>query len=79
MWMVWSGRYRFDARFCAKLSNSLSISRARSGGISIALALSLTDDISEKSLIIAITYIVVAFSILVQGLTAKKVVDKILA
>ena len=47
------------------------------GGISIALALSLPES-SEKSVIIAITYVVVAFSILVQGLSAKKVVDKIL-
>ena len=47
------------------------------GGISIALALSLPD-IPERSLIIAITYIVVAFSILVQGLTSKRVVDSII-
>jgi len=47
------------------------------GGISIALALSLPE-IPERSLIIAITYIVVAFSILVQGLTSKKVVDSII-
>jgi len=47
------------------------------GGISIALALSLPD-IPEKSLIIAITYIVVAFSILGQGLTSKKVVDSLI-
>ena len=47
------------------------------GGISIALALSLPD-IPERSLIIAITYIVVAFSILVQGLTSKIVVDSII-
>ena len=47
------------------------------GGISIALALSLPD-IPERSLIIAITYIVVAFSILVQGLTSKTVVDSII-
>ena len=46
------------------------------GGISIALALSLPES-PEKSLIITITYIVVAFSILVQGLTSKKVVDSI--
>ena len=46
------------------------------GGISIALALSLPDSL-EKSVIIAITYVVVAFSILVQGLSAKKVVDRI--
>ena len=46
------------------------------GGISIALALSLPN-IPEKSPIIAITYIVVAFSILVQGMTSKKLVDSI--
>lgn len=46
------------------------------GGISIALALSLPES-PERSLIIAITYIVVAFSILVQGLTSKKIVDSI--
>ena len=47
------------------------------GGISIALALSLPES-PERSLIIAITYIVVAFSILVQGLSSKKVVDSII-
>ena len=47
------------------------------GGISIALALSLPES-TERSLIIAITYIVVAFSILVQGLSSKKVVDSII-
>ena len=47
------------------------------GGISIALALSLPD-IPEKSLIITITYIVVTFSILVQGMTSKKLVDSII-
>ncbi len=44
------------------------------GGISIALALSLpTSD--ERDLIVAITYVVVVFSILVQGLTIKKVIQ----
>ena len=47
------------------------------GGISIALALSISN-IPEKPLIVAITYIVVAFSILVQGLSSKKLVDYIL-
>ncbi len=43
------------------------------GGICIALALSLPPS-SARDLIISITYIVVIFSILVQGLTIKKVI-----
>lgn len=41
------------------------------GGISIALALSLTYDLN-KELLVSMTYFVVAFSILVQGLTVGK-------
>ncbi|MBU0983055.1 MAG: sodium:proton antiporter [candidate division Zixibacteria bacterium] len=44
------------------------------GGISIALALSLTPG-PARDAIVAITYIVVLFSILVQGLTIKRVVS----
>ncbi len=43
------------------------------GGISVALALSLPPG-RERELILAITYIIVVFSILVQGLTVKSVV-----
>ncbi|MCP4710639.1 MAG: sodium:proton antiporter, partial [Planctomycetes bacterium] len=43
------------------------------GGISIALALSLGAG-AERDLIVAITYVVVVFSILVQGLTIKKLI-----
>jgi CPA1 family monovalent cation:H+ antiporter len=43
------------------------------GGISVALALSLPAG-DERNLIITVTYIVVVFSILVQGLTMKYVV-----
>jgi CPA1 family monovalent cation:H+ antiporter len=43
------------------------------GGISIALALSLADNMNRE-LIVAITYIIVVFSIIVQGLTVAKVV-----
>jgi CPA1 family monovalent cation:H+ antiporter len=43
------------------------------GGISIALALSIPQ-VPERQLIIAATYIVVIFSVLVQGLTIAKVV-----
>lgn len=45
------------------------------GGISVALALSLPDS-EEKDIIVAITYIVVVFSILVQGLTIGKLFSK---
>lgn len=46
------------------------------GGLSIALALSLPHS-EYKEMIIAITYIIVIFSILVQGLTTEKLVKKI--
>jgi CPA1 family monovalent cation:H+ antiporter len=45
------------------------------GGISIALALSLTQ-IMERDLFLVITYIVVVFSIIVQGLTIGKLIKK---
>jgi CPA1 family monovalent cation:H+ antiporter len=45
------------------------------GGISLALALSLTDGM-ERDLFLVITYIVVVFSILVQGLTVGKLIKK---
>lgn len=43
------------------------------GGISVALALSLPAG-SERELVLAMTYVLVVFSILVQGLTIKQVV-----
>lgn len=43
------------------------------GGISVALALSLSDEIPHKDIILAATYAVVVFSILVQGLTIKSI------
>ena len=46
------------------------------GGISIALALGLTDAM-QRDLFLVITYIVVVFSILVQGLTVGKLVKKV--
>lgn len=45
------------------------------GGISIALALSLTQ-VMERELFLVITYIVVVFSIVVQGLTVGKLIKK---
>lgn len=47
------------------------------GGISIALALSLPDSPS-KNLILQMTFAVVAFSIIVQGLTISKLVEKLM-
>ena len=47
------------------------------GGLSIALALKLPDDMGDvKSLILILTYAVVLFTILVQGLTMEKIVKK---
>lgn len=45
------------------------------GGISIALALTLTHEM-ERELFLVITYVVVVFSILVQGLTVGKLIKK---
>ena len=46
------------------------------GGISVALALSLPQS-EERAVILTATYIIVAFSILVQGFTIKKLVKSI--
>ena len=45
------------------------------GGISVALALSLPEN-EYKPLILTATYCVVVFSIIVQGLTVKNVVQR---
>lgn len=45
------------------------------GGVSIALALSIPNEIEFKDAIVAITYFVVVFSIIVQGLTIGAVAD----
>jgi monovalent cation:H+ antiporter, CPA1 family len=46
------------------------------GGISIALALSLTEGM-QRNLIVSVTYIVVLFSIIIQGLTLGKLVQRL--
>lgn len=46
------------------------------GGISIALALGLTEAM-HKDLFLVITYVVVVFSIIVQGLTVERLVKKV--
>jgi len=45
------------------------------GGIAVALALSLPDN-EYKAAILSITYAVVLFSIIVQGLTVKPLVKR---
>jgi CPA1 family monovalent cation:H+ antiporter len=46
------------------------------GGISVALALSLPDS-EWKPLILTVTYIVVIFSIIVQGLTVTRLAERV--
>ncbi len=46
------------------------------GGISVALALSLSEDVMEAGVLVFINYTVVLFSILVQGLSIKKLVRR---
>ena len=46
------------------------------GGISIALALGLTE-VMERDLFLVITYVVVVFSIVFQGLTVGKLIKKL--
>lgn len=45
------------------------------GGISVALALSLPES-PYKELILSASYIIVVFSVIVQGLTLNKVVNR---
>jgi len=47
------------------------------GGISVALALSLPDELAGRELIVTMTYIVVIFSIIVQGLTITPLIDRL--
>ena len=46
------------------------------GGISVALALSLPE-VAEKSVILAATYAVVLFTIIVQGLSLRALVERV--
>lgn len=47
------------------------------GGISVALALSLPADLPGRELILTMTYVVVIFSIIVQGLTITPMIDRL--
>ena len=66
---------KFSTKFRKKTILVLTWGGLR-GGISIALALSLTYDLN-KDLWVSVTYFVVAFSILVQGLTIGKLIKKL--
>jgi CPA1 family monovalent cation:H+ antiporter len=47
------------------------------GGISVALALSISDAIAHKDLIVTITYVVVLFSVIGQGLTLERLIRRL--
>jgi len=47
------------------------------GGISVALALSISNAVPEKNLIVAITYAVVLFSVIGQGLTLEGLIKRL--
>jgi CPA1 family monovalent cation:H+ antiporter len=47
------------------------------GGISVALALSIPDGLAARDPIVSMTYVVVVFSIVVQGLTIGKLVRRV--
>ena len=47
------------------------------GGISVALALSLPVS-HEREVVLAVTYVIVVFSILFQGLTVKRIVTRMI-
>jgi CPA1 family monovalent cation:H+ antiporter len=47
------------------------------GGISVALALSLPATLASRDLLVGVTYVVVVFSILVQGLSIGKLVERL--
>jgi CPA1 family monovalent cation:H+ antiporter len=63
---------RFKRTFSPNVIKILTWGGLR-GGISIALALSLPSG-GPRDLIVSITYVIVVFSILVQGLTIKKII-----
>lgn len=67
----------FFLRFFRKLPSLKSVTMTWCGirgGVSIALALSLPDS-NEREIIIVLTYVVVIFSIVVQGLTLPRVIE----
>ncbi|QKZ11109.1 cation:proton antiporter [Spirosoma sp. KUDC1026] len=47
------------------------------GGLSIAMALSVSNDVPHKDFIVTITYAVVLFSVIVQGLTMERLIKRL--
>ncbi|WP_428656063.1 cation:proton antiporter [Runella sp.] len=47
------------------------------GGLSIAMALSIDNSLPQKAIIVTITYSVVLFSVIVQGLTMERLIRKL--
>ena len=47
------------------------------GGISVALALGIPEHAEHREVILVVTYVIVVFSIVVQGLTLKPLVAKV--
>ncbi|GAB3641981.1 cation:proton antiporter domain-containing protein [Spirosoma arcticum] len=47
------------------------------GGLSIAMALSINDGVPHNEFIVAITYAVVLFSVIGQGLTLERLIRRL--
>ncbi|MBD2757623.1 cation:proton antiporter [Spirosoma validum] len=47
------------------------------GGLSIAMALSIDDSLPQKAFIVTVTYAVVLFSVIVQGLTMERLIRRL--
>jgi CPA1 family monovalent cation:H+ antiporter len=65
------GALRFRREFTPHAIKIMTWAGLR-GGISVALALSIPDGLAARELIVSMTYVVVVFSIVVQGLTVGK-------
>lgn len=78
LWSIWipTLMVRFKRKFDSATIKILVWGGLR-GGVSIALALSIGES-EHRPLIIAITYFVVVFSIIVQGLTIGKLANRLL-
>jgi len=69
------GLLRFRRKFSDNAIRILTWGGLR-GGISVALVLSMPKG-DERDLILTMTYVVVIFSILVQGLTVGKLIERV--
>jgi CPA1 family monovalent cation:H+ antiporter len=67
--------FKLKRRYFPKMIRILTWGGLR-GGLAVALALALPGNESQRSMVLAMTYGVVVFSILVQGLTVKPLIRK---